>query len=478
MPDVTARPARRTTYRTALVAGLLTLGGCQTLTEIPDEPPALPEKTAWRAGQGASAAAVIEPEWWRGFGDPYLDRLMQQALDNNTDLSIALARIGEASAAVGSVEAQRLPSLNAGISTPINRSRNPMTGDYETSRQYSARAGLNWEIDIWGKLQKAVEAKQSAYQASEAEWRATYLNIASQVANAYFLLRQLDAQAAIQRDSLDGARQALRIYQAQFAEGLVSSKEVLRQQAEINALQRSLIDLQRERQVTENALATLLGVPAGNLAIPVADAGHAVTDMPVPGGLPAELLRRRPDILAAEYRVLEAYQLVGEARLAQLPSISLTANAQGGGSLASAALNGFLRSMTFGLTPSINIPLFDPETKARIRRNEARTETVEAQYRQTVLVAFQEVEDALVNLSARRAQRDELVSEAAHLQQVADQVGRQLREGLVTQLEVFEAERRLLDVNKALVNNRQQILSETVTLYKAMGGGWPAETVL
>jgi NodT family efflux transporter outer membrane factor (OMF) lipoprotein len=478
MPDFRTRGARRTLYRMVIAGGLVALAGCQTMTEIPGEVPAVPEKTAWRAVPEVSAAAVIEPDWWRGFGDDDLDRLMQQALEDNTDLAIALARIGEAGAAVGSVEAQRLPSLNAGISTPINRSRNPMTGDYETSRQYSGRAGLNWEIDIWGKLQKAVEAKQSGYQASEAEWRATYLNIASQVATAYFLIRQLDAQAAIQQTSLDGARQALGIYEAQFDEGLVSSKEVLRQQAEINSLQRSLIDLQRERQVTENALATLLGIPAGNLAIDVADAGHAIADMPVPGGLPAELLRRRPDILAAEYRVLEAYQLVGEARLAQLPSVSLTANAQGGGSLASAALNSFLRSMTFGLTPSINIPLFDPETKARIKRSEARTDTVEAQYRRTVLVAFQEVEDALVNLSARRAQRDELVTEAATLQLVADQVERQLAEGMVTQLELFEAQRRLLEVNKALVNNRQQILSETVTLYKAMGGGWPAETVL
>lgn len=461
--------------RTGLVLGVLALTGCVDTTEMPDGPPAIPEKTAWRAGSGVDAAAVIVPEWWRGFEDPYLDTLISQALAENTDLTIALARLNESGAAITSVKARTLPSLNAGISTPIRAARNPISGDMETSKRYSGQLELNWELDIWGKLKKGVEAQESAYRASEADWRATYLNTASQVAATYFLIRQLDAQAAIQETALQRSRRTLAIYELQYEEGLVSSKEVLRQKAEINSLQRSLIDLQRERQISENALATLLGQPAGNLRVPPSDYGRVIADMPIPGGLPSELLRRRPDILAAEFRVLEAYQLVGQAELAQLPSISLTASAGGGGSLASLALNSFLKSMSFGLTPTISIPIFDPETRAQVGRSTARAETTEAEYRKTVLVAFQEVEDALVNLSARRAQRDELDTEVAYLTRVAEQVNLQLSEGVVTQLEVFEADRRLLDVRQAVLSNRQQILTETITLYKAMGGGWPPE---
>ena len=460
-----------------LTAGFL-LTGCQSAIDLPPEKLAVPEKTQWRGGDRASADAVIAPEWWRGFGDSDLNRLMTQALSANLDLQIALARLNEAGTAVSEVQAARQPSIRAGLSSPVSTTRNPYTDSLETGTTYNAQLELNWELDVWGKLKKGVDAKKSSYAASEADWRATYLNTAAQVATTYFLIRQFDEQVNIQRDSLLDAEQTLSIYQAQQREGLVSSKEVLRQQAELKSRARTLIDLEREREVTQNALATLLGVPAGNLSLPARGRAREVADMPIPGGLPAELLRRRPDIIAAEYRVLEAYQLVGQARLAQLPSISLTTNSQGGGSLANAALNSFLKSVSFGLTPNINIPIFDSKTKARLKRSKARAGAVEAQYRKTVLIAFQEVEDALVNLSARRAQRDELQTEALYLQSVADQVGRQLQEGIATQLEVFEAQRRLLDVNQSALNNRQQIISETIRLYKAMGGGWPLQTSL
>jgi NodT family efflux transporter outer membrane factor (OMF) lipoprotein len=451
--------------------------GCETLSETPYSAPTTPQKAAWAADSGETVGSAIDPQWWKGFQDPYLNRLIEQAIKQNSDLAIALARLNEAGAAIGEVEARTLPSLSSGLSTPVSRARNPISNDYETNSQYSLNTKLNWELDIWGKLQKGVEAKQSAYRASQADWRAVYLNTATQVASTYFLIRQFDAQIDIQKASLQSAEQILVIYKSQNREGLVSTKEVLRQQAELNSLKRTLIDLQREREISENALATLLGQPAGNLQVAKPDAAYEISDMPIPAGLPSELLRRRPDILAAEYRVLEAHQLAGQAKLAKLPSVSLTTSAQSGSSLASAALNTFLKTFTFGLTPNINFPIFNPDTEARIKRSEASQKTVEAEYRKTVLIAFQEVEDALINLSARRAQRQELFSEEQHLSDVSGQVAAQMREGIATQLEVFESERRLLDVRQTLLNNRQQILTETLTLYKAMGGGWSGESV-
>jgi outer membrane protein TolC len=189
----------------------------------------------------------------------------------------------------------------------------------------------------------------------------------------------------------------------------------------------------------------------------------------VPEGLPSQLLKRRPDVVAAEYRVLEAYNLVGQAKLAQLPSISMT----GHGGTASFALSSLMKSFTFGLMPSINFPIFDPGVKARIKTSQAQSEVAEQTYRRTVIGAFEEVENALVNLDAHRRQRMELQEQSDRLTIVAAQVEAQLKEGLVTQLEVFEAERTLLAAQLALLAIHQQILADTVTLYKALGGGWP-----
>jgi outer membrane protein TolC len=173
--------------------------------------------------------------------------------------------------------------------------------------------------------------------------------------------------------------------------------------------------------------------------------------------------------VAAEYRVLESYDLVGQSKLAQLPSISLT----GRGGTSSFALGSLLKSFTFGLMPSINFPIFDPGVKAHIKTSEAQAQVAEQQYRSTVMAAFEEVENALVNLDAHKKQRAELQQQVNQLQEVATTTDAQRKEGLVSQLEVFEIERSLLSAQLALLANHQQILSDTVVLYKALGGGWP-----
>jgi outer membrane protein TolC len=252
-------------------------------------------------------------------------------------------------------------------------------------------------------------------------------------------------------------------------QGLLPETRVIQQRAEINRLSNDLIELGRLRALSGNALATLLGVPAGNFQLPKGALQDRVQLPTVPEGLPSDLLKRRPDIVAAEYRVLESYDLVGQAKLAQLPSISLT----GRGGTSSFALGSLLKSFTFGLLPSINFPIFDPATKARIKTSQANNVVAEQQYRKVVMDAFKEVEDALVNLDAHRRQRVELQEQAQRLGVVAGAVEAQLKEGVISQLEVFEAERSLLAAQLALLANHQQILADTVTLYKALGGGWP-----
>ncbi|MFK7916391.1 MAG: efflux transporter outer membrane subunit [Pseudomonadales bacterium] len=475
----TASPRRRAwSAGTGLLAVLL-VAGCSALGPADYQRPDVSTPGAFAHADGAqvSAQQTIVPEWWTGFSDPYLNDLIDRSVRGNLDLQVSVARVQEAQAAVGQVNASRLPSLTAGANISADGARNPYTGDFGTTENYGANTQLSWEIDTWGKLKQGVQARKAAYRASEADWRAAWLSTVSQVASSYFLLRQLDEQALIQQRSLDAAMAVQVIFSNQYREGLVGNTQVLRQDAEVTSIERGLIELARQRSLAELALATLLGVPAQDLQVPAAALTEAVSELPIPAGLPADLLGRRPDIVAAEYRVLEAHALVGQARLARLPSIRLTGRSNGGSDLASATLSTFVKSLTFGIGPAVSIPVFDPSVRAQLRTSSASAKTREAEYQRTVLAAFQEVESALLNIASRRRQRQALEAELSKLRQVAQQTRAQLQLGMVNQLEVLESERRLLAVDQSLLDVHRNILSDTVTLYKALGGGWEADIV-
>lgn len=461
-----ARPTGLLTLA-ALVASLL--AGCADFRAPEYKGTETPAKASWsRPPAGMSPEETIAPDWWKTFGDSYLDGLVDAAIHGSFDLKALAARIQVAEAGIGEARAGALPSVDVGAGASFTKS----TGQPLT-KQFNVATQLNWELDIWGKVEKGVQAQKAEYRATEADWRAGYLTLVSGVSTTYFQILQLDEQIDQQQRTLQKNREILRAFEAMHANGLVAKTEVLRQQAEINRLAHDLVELQRARELAGNALATLLGKPAGEFRVPPGHLQDRVRLPVVPAGLPAELLRRRPDIIAAEFRVLESYDLVGQAKLAQLPSIGLTA--QGGS--ASFALTDLLKSFTFGFMPSINIPAFNPSIKARVKTSEAQVKVAEAEYQRAVIAAFEEVENALVNLDAHKKQRIELQQQIEHLTVVAAQTVAQLKEGLVSQLEVFETERSLLAAQLALLSNHQQILADTVTLYKALGGGWPVVDV-
>ena len=457
--------------RLALAGAMMALlCGCADVSMKPYQRPETPAKTAWSSQQGlpVAPAEMIAPDWWKQFRDPYLDQLVERALGANFDLKILAARIRVAGAEIDEARAGALPTLDAGAGASFEKS----TGQKFT-KQFNLGTQVNWEVDVWGKVAKGVEAQTAEFKATEADWRAGYLSLVSDVSTTYFQIMQFDEQIAQQQKTLEKNKDILAAYDAMMQQGLVPQTRVMQQRAEINRMSKDLIELQRLRALAANALATLLGTPAGDLQVAPGSLQQRVQLPTVPEGLPSELLKRRPDVVAAEYRVLVVYDLVGQAKLAQLPSISLT----GRGGTSSFALGSLLKSFTFGLLPSINFPIFDPSVKARLKTSEARTEVAEQQYRRVVMGAFEEVENALVNLDAHRRQRVELQAQAEQLATVATQVEAQLKEGMVSQLEVFEAQRSLLAAQLALLANHQQILSDTVTLYKALGGGWPAVEV-
>jgi NodT family efflux transporter outer membrane factor (OMF) lipoprotein len=454
---------------TGLLAGLV--GGCANVSGGDYRRPEAPAKADWSQPPSApavSATETISPQWWTEFRDPQLDALIARAVAGNFDLKVLAARIDVANAQIDEVRAGALPTLDFGTGANLEKS-----SGRKFSKQFSVGAQVSWDIDIWGRVSKGVQAQTAAFQATEADWRAGYLQIVATVATGYFQILQLDEQIEQQQRALGKSRQILTIYEGMRANGLVPDTQVLRQRAENNRLTKELLELQRFRRTAENTLATLLGVPAGELKIPAGRLQERVRIPAVPAGLPADLLQRRPDVVAAELRVLEAHNLVGEAKLAQLPSVSLTGRA----GTAAFSLSDLLRSFTVSLLPSINIPAFNPGIKARAKTTEAQRGLVEQDYRRTVIAAYEEVENALVDLDAYRQQQAELKQQVEQLERVSAQGEVQLAAGMVSQLDVFENERSLLAAQLAQLASHQQVLASTVTLYKALGGGWAAVEV-
>jgi NodT family efflux transporter outer membrane factor (OMF) lipoprotein len=441
------------------------LFGCGNVRVPEYKHPEAPAKSTWSKPPGTtvSATEAISPQWWSQFGDSYLDSLVAKAIAGNIDLKSLAARITVAEAQIAEVRAGAQPTVDVGTGANLQK-----TTGQALSKQFNVGTRVSWDIDIWGQVKKGVQGQTAEFRATEADWRAGYLQIVADVSTTYFQILQLDEQIDAQQRAVAKNEQILAIYENMRSNGLLADTEVLRQRAENNRLTKDLLELRRARDVTENALATLVGVPAGEFKLQPDRLQDRVHVPAVPAGLPADLLARRPDVVAAEYRVLEAHNLMGQARLAQLPTVSLT----GQGGTASFAVSDLFKAFTFGLMPTINIPAFNPGIKAHAKTTEAQIKVAEEDYRRTVIAAYEEVEDALVNLEAHRLQKEELQKQVDQLQLVSVQTAAQLEIGVVSQLDVFENERTLLAAQLALLASHQQVLSDTVTLYKALGGGW------
>ncbi|MGH8548506.1 MAG: efflux transporter outer membrane subunit [Methylococcales bacterium] len=433
--------------------------------------PDAPVKKAWvrHVPENVSATETIRPDWWRNFGDPYLDDLVGKAIDQNLDLKILAARTGVAQATIGQVNAARLPTVEGAFG-----SRFIKAPGRDLQKSYSYALALNWEVDIWGKIQKSVEAQQAEVQATEADWRAGYLEIVSGVAEIYFQIRLLDEQIQQQKSSVTANRRILEIQQAMVAEGMAPEKtSVLQQSAEVDRFERDLMELERFRALAENGLATILGIPAGDFRVPPGSLRGAVHLVELPLGLPMDLLLRRPDIIAAEFRVLQVHNLISEARRGLLPTVSIT----GKGGISSFKLTDLSKAFTYGLDPSIELPFLDPNVYARIDVTEAEVNVVKAEYRRTVIKAFEEVENAMASLASHKSQKAKLEERLKKLQAVAGTFRAQLEEGVISQLQVLESERSLLAAEQLLSRNHQDILIDTIELYKALGGGWPKQEI-
>jgi len=439
--------------------------------------PATPDVSSFKEAQGwvpaAPADALKRGPWWQLFGDPALDQLASRVEVSNQNVAVAVAGYAQARALVRQQRASLFPSvaLDGGASRSRS-SGNIATGtNGRVGNNYQLSIGGSWEPDVWGRLSRTVDGVSAGAQASAADLASATLSAQGELAANYFSLRQTDAQKALLENTLAGFQRALEITQNRYTAGIVAKTDVLQAQTQLANAQADNAGLVRQRAQLEHAIAVLVGEAPGNFSLPPVAWKPVVPDIPV--GLPSTLLQRRPDIAAAERRVAAANEQIGIAKSAYYPSLSLNASAGTGASRLADLFSA--PSLVWSLGLSAAQVLFDAgATTARVDGARASHEQSVARYRQTVLVAFADVEDQLAATRVLLVQQElrRQASEAAD--QVEQQVLNRYRAGQVGFTEVITAQATALSARRALVQAMADRQTTAVALIQSLGGGWQA----
>jgi multidrug efflux system outer membrane protein len=434
------------------------------------------------ATTGESAYPALGADWWHLFGDPTLTRLEEDAIRANTDIQAAMARVAQARAAVRVTQSQFYPVVT--LDPAAERSRTPSgrissngsigssgsTGG-RTSNNFRVPFDVSYEVDIWGRIRRLNEASVAQLRATEDDFQVVLQTIEADVAQDYFTMRSLDAQAQILAKNVESFRQQVSLTQTQQKAGLVGPIDVLQAQTQLNTTLAQEVETRRQRADLEHALAILLGRPPSEIT--VANEPLDLNPPVIPAGLPAELLRRRPDVAEAEENLVTANAQVGVATALFYPTVRLT----GAAGFQSIDLQHAVdwENRIWSIGPSVSFPLFTGgQLDANLQQTRARYQEVAANYRGSVLAAFRDVEDSLTDLHLR--------ADAAQAQNEAVKAAReylrlaqvQYKGGLMPYLQVIDAERTLLTAELSAAQILNQRLISTVLLIKSLGGGWEA----
>ncbi|MFH7325077.1 efflux transporter outer membrane subunit [Desulfurivibrio sp. C05AmB] len=422
--------------------------------------------------QAMPADDLPKGEWWRLYRDPILDQLQEQAAANNLELRAALARLEQARALVGISEADLLPRLD--LQPSAQRGRTPADlsplGQTMTTTTLNLPLNLGYEVDLWGRLRRLSEAAGADFAAGAAEVENFRLILHGEVARTYFALRTLDGEIELLGKTVELRRENLRLMASRYQHGISDRLDLSRTETEVAVAEAEMIALRQRRSEVEHGLALLVGEAPGNF-IQAADPAPAPTPPLVKPGLPAELLQRRPDVAGAERRLMAANARIGAAEAAFFPAIRLTGAAGFGSSELSTLLNSGNRFWNFG--PQLSLPVFDGgRNRARLEQAQAVHQEALAQYQQTILQAFREVEDALTALKHLAAQQEAQQRAAASARETVTLAHHRYRAGLVSYLEVIDSERSALTLERAVLLTDGQQLQANIALVKALGGGW------
>jgi outer membrane protein, multidrug efflux system len=417
--------------------------------------------------------STIDLRWWELFQDETLKSLINTALVNNYDVKISVSRIDEAMYIVGYNKAEYWPKLGYGISGARGQDNVPGSGVQGPFNDFAGTANLVWELDFWGKYRRSTEAAQAELLASEYGRAAVQIGLISSVAETYFLLLDYKSLYEISIKTLESRKESLRIIQERFNKGIVA--EIDLNQAQIQeAIAEAAIPLyQRLVAQTEHALSILLGANPGEILVSGKLMDHPVPP-DIPTGVPSSLIERRPDVLEVEQTLAAQNARIGVAQAMRFPSISIS----GMLGAASSELSTFFTGDAFvwSVGASIFGPIFEfGKNKRRVQIERERMIQDSLYYAQTVIQAFREVEDALIEISTL-----EMESQARIKQMIAAQYAAKLSKerydgGVTSYLEVLDSERTQFDSELSASDTYQQYLNAYVKLYKALGGGWITE---
>lgn len=428
-----------------------------------------PSTPGWRAARPADEHP--RGPWWQPFGDAQLNELLPQVEVSNQNVAAAVARYAAAQAIVSGQQAQLWPKvqLNASATKSGGGIAGALSG---RGTQLSAEVGASWEPDLWGRLGAGVAQAQASAQASAADLAGARLSAQAALATAYFNLREADAEQQLLRDTVTGFERSLQITNNRYAAGQAARTDVLQAETQLANTRADVAALAAQRQQFEHAIAVLLGKAPADFTL--APAAWTTTVPEVPATLPSELLQRRPDIASAERAVAAANANIGIARAAYYPSFSLSASA---GAASTRIGDLFSASNTiWSLGLSVAQILFDGGAlDAALKNAEASRDVTIATYRQSVLTAFQSVEDLLAQ---RRGLGEQLVlrqqaSTAADLTE--QQVLNRYRAGQVSYTDVVTAQTSALSARRSVVQLQAALQTNAIVLIQALGGGWLAD---
>ncbi|HEV2438134.1 MAG TPA: efflux transporter outer membrane subunit [Verrucomicrobiae bacterium] len=434
--------------------------------------------TVWKTAE--PAANLPRGEWWHLFNDPELNRLEAQAATNNQNLAGAAAQFEQARQLAAEARANFVPQLTAG-GTPngdITRQRTSFNspvfghaaGQSSTYGTFTAPIYLGWELDLWGRVRRESEAARARFIASADDLESAKLALAAEIADDYFTLRALDNEDTLVAITIEAYRRSLALTENRRHGGIVSDLDVAQAATQLHSAEAQLPVIELDRAQLQHALATLCGQSAVDFVVPTN--AVALTVVPtIPPGLPAELLERRPDVAAAERRMAAANAAVGVATAAFFPTVRF--NGLAGLQSVDASTWFDWPSRFWAVGPSIELPLFTGGyNRAQLAATRAAYNETVANYRQTVLNAFGEVEDALAAqqlLAEEWEAENNALTSARHALEIANN---RYRAGLVTYLDVATAQTVVLTHEQTVVQLEGSRLVTSINLIKAIGGGW------
>lgn len=456
------------------LAALLT--GCATARTL-DPSPGLQAPAHWSGAAATAAPALDREAWWKGFGDPLLDDLMARAVRNSLDLRQAQARILQARATLGTAQAARLPSVNASASvsrseTSANTINN--AGVPGPSTLYQAGFDASWELDLFGGLRKSQQAAQERLQASVEDLGDVTLTLLGDVASNYITLRGNQALLAISRRNAETQQETAAITEERYRVGLTSYLDVAQAKAEAASTRADLPTLQSAIKQSMHRVGILLGLDPASLE------GELAPVQPLPSahgvlsaGLPSELLARRPDLRRAERKLAAALADIGVAKSDLYPKFDLTL----GLGLESTQTSHFASASSryWSIVPGLSLPIFNRgKLKAAVAGRQAVYQEQLAGFQASFHGALEDVENALANHYAEQERHLDL-EEALRQDQDALTLARErYRLGLTSFLEVLTTQQALYAAQNSLSQSDARVLTNLVTLYKALGGGWKA----